>query len=254
MNRIEIHAVDHCVQRCHYCSHAADLVDQPRFYGPEHYVPLFESMAKQGIGWTHIDILGGEPFLNPRLYELAKTVKSFCANLGLMTNCFWLRSEEDIEKYHHILRLFKAIIITLYEPIVEKCGGLENVLRLIGIMQRQFPYVDRWCFGEKPQLVREFARIQFYDVPRPIVYSDCLLRSCAVLRSEGYIVQCCAALRVPNHRARDLTFDVSDEIDTAALERWLNRPVLDLCHYCSIAADGLPFMVEWGRYEKPIGQ
>jgi len=248
MKRIEIHAADHCVQKCQHCSHAADLVERPRFYGPDDYVPWLESMAKQGIGWAHIDILGGEPFLNPNLYELAKAVQPYCINMGIMTNCYWLRSEEDIEKYHHILRLFKSIIISLYPPLVERCGGLENVLRLVDIMRKRFPYVEKWHFGGQLQFVDYFATIKFSDTPRPIINTACQLRYCAVLRAEGYIIQCCAGLRVPSHPAKELIFDVSGKINKAALEGWLDRSLLDLCRYCSIATEGTK-PVPWIRKE-----
>ena len=65
------------------------------------------------------------------------------------------------------------------------------------------------------------------------------MKGCAVLRPEGYIVQCCVGLRDLTHKAKELTFDVSGKINVAALEGWLDRDVLDLCHYCTIATDGL---------------
>lgn len=240
--------MDHCVQKCQHCSHAADLAERPRFYEPDDYVPWFESMAKQGIGWAHIDILGGEPFLNPNLYELVKAVEPYGTNLGIMTNCFWLRSEEDIEKYYHILRLFKSVIISLYPPLVEQCGGLENVFRLIDIMRKKLPCVQRWHFGDQLRIIDYFAAIEFSDKPRPIINRECQLRYCAVLRSEGHIIQCCAGLRVPSHPAKELTFDVSGKINKAALEGWLDRSLLDLCRYCSTATEGIKW-VPWIRKE-----
>ena len=232
--RVEIHAADHCVQKCKYCSHAADTAE-PRSYDPEDYTPLFEIMDVQGVNWDIITIVGGEPFLNPRLGELMAGVRPF-GRLEVMTNCFWLRSEEDIDRYDEPLRLMNRLTVTLYKPIISRIG-LKEFNRLINIIREKYLHlrIGYFHFGTK---VQKFTKVEFYDDPRPIINKECGFRDCLQLMAEGYLMRCCASRRVPNHEAID-HFYIDGHIDKLALVKWMEEPIIDLCSYCNIATEGL---------------
>ena len=236
--RVEIHAADHCVQKCEYCSHAADIAE-PRLYSPEDYVPLFEIMDTQGVNWDIITIVGGEPFINPKLEELAVGVRPF-GRLEIMTNCFWLRSEEDIDKYDGLLRLIGRLTITLYQSIIDQIGDFN---RLISIIRTRYPRlrISYFHFGT---YVTDFTKVEFYDDPRPIINEECGFRDCLQLMPEGYLMRCCASRRVLNHEAVD-RFYVDGHINKLALIKWMQEPTIDLCNYCNIATKGLT-IEPWG--------
>lgn len=249
-SRIEIHAADHCTQACRYCSHAADIAPK-RCYGPEDYVPHLASMHLQGITWRTIDVLGGEPFLAPRFDELLAGVRRYTPTLGCMTNAFWLRSELDIESFDVVFQLLDNMIVTLYTPIVERNGGLENVRRLLGIIRERHPKLKIWHFYDQP--VTHFAAVEFHDDRREIVNTQCNFRDCVQLMPDGKLMRCCFARRVERDFAADMTFDIIGDINKQALREWLSRDVLDLCHHCSLATKGLEF-VEWTTDPNPRGR
>lgn len=235
--RIEIHAVDHCTQKCEYCSHAADIA-KPMIYRPEHYVPIFEIMDAQSVNWDVITVVGGEPFVSHRLAELIKPLKRYTGCVEVMTNCFWLRSEKDIEKYDKVLRLIDHLTITLYHPILDKIGRKE-FNRLLEIVSNKYGNLHISFFGQgKP--VEAFSVLKFYDEPKSIINLDCCFRDCIQLMPEGYLMRCCGGRRVPNHKSHDF-FEVDGHIDRSALLAWLWEPIIGLCSYCSIATDGVVF-------------
>jgi hypothetical protein len=235
--RIEIHSADHCVQKCKHCSHAADIA-KPKIYRSDDYSSLFEIMSNQGVNWGTITVVGGEPFLNPWLYQLLFMARQYTNKVEVMTNCYWLRSEKDIEKHHKSLQLLDMLTITLYEPIINRIGRKEYN-RLINLIGRRYKNLNiSYFWNGEP--VKDFGVIKFYDNPRPIINEECVFRNCLQLMPQGYLMRCCCGRRVPHHKAHDF-FDVDGHIDKKALASWLSEPMIDLCNYCSIATDGVIF-------------
>lgn len=240
--RLEIHAADHCTQACAHCSHAADLAD-PRVYRWEEYSPWLNNMSRHGIQWEAIDILGGEPFISPHLGPLAEILRQYTPRLGIMSNLYWLTSEESIAKRDQILRNIDSMVVTYYRPIVTRLGGLEEIQRLLEIIRSRYG-IHVWHFN--PGIVDAFATFEFHQDPRPIVSPECNFRDCVQLLADGRLLRCCVARRVlagERHVARDVlsdaTYDVGGTIDRDELLAWLARPLIRLCSHCSHATADL---------------
>lgn len=238
LSQIEIHASDHCVQKCTHCSHAADIAPV-RNYDPSEYEPHLKNLQDHGIHWRNINILGGEPFLNPNLAKLAQMCKSYGNNVGIMTNLYWLQDEISSEEHHDTLTSTDTLYYTLYHTLLKKNGGIHYVKTLIHDLKRDYPNLTVRPLGRQGP-VNTFARIEFNKTTQPITNRNCKFRQCKQLLHTGIILGCCAARRIPDWPEID-KYDITGDFDPKELAKWYNRPVLDLCHHCNIATNGLTF-------------
>lgn len=235
--RIEIHAVDHCVQKCQHCSHAADIAPKAT-YNPSDYDHLFQNIYNHGIRWQFISILGGEPFINPNLLALIEMCKKYTNNVEVMTNLFWLKTPESIDENEEILNTLDRLTITYYRPIFRKNGGRKTVLNLVEQIKEKHPNLHIHQFGPKNAVVRHFAKMEFHEESKPTINEDCNMRGCKQLMHTGELLGCCAARRVPDYPAVD-KFRIDTKFDPMELNDWYTKPMLDLCNHCSIATEGI---------------
>lgn len=240
LDKIEIHAADHCVQRCKMCSHAADMAPK-KLYGPEDYVKSFERLKEKGIKIKQIEILGGEPFINPRLEEIVDMARNFTDSVAIMSNMFWLKSFYDIDVRASIFDKIQVLVSTFYEPLVEKCGGYDKTMYLFGRLKHRWQKIDYVSFVNG--IVTSFASFEFSDEPKPIIRSKCAFRGCKQLLHDGRVLGCCAARRVMYTRPEIIdVFDLNTDFDPKDFIKWYYRKTINLCNYCSIATEGLkPF-------------
>ena len=243
--RIEIHAADHCVLKCRHCSHAADIAPK-RLYRAAEYQPWFELLSRSGVKFGQIELLGGEPFMNRHLAEYVDLGHRYSDRVGAMSNLFWLKDEKSIERHATVLSKLNFLIVTLYTPLVEKCGGLENVQRLVAVMEKRFPNLKISHFTPKLKPIKRFGEIEFSKDAMPIIQRKCAFRGCKQLMHDGTVIGCAPARRVINWPEVD-RFDLKlKPFNPSKFVSWFNKPVLDLCKHCSIATKGTT-MVPWSE-------
>jgi hypothetical protein len=236
LQKIEIHAADHCVQKCHHCSHAADIAPRKN-YTPDDFQPHFQNLQDHGIHWKEINILGGEPFLCPDLAELTKMCKKYGNTIGIMSNMYWLREEASVEEHREVLTNADALYYTLYHTLLEKNGGLHRVKELIGIIRKTYPHLAVRPLGQAGPIT-SFAKVEFHDDPKPIINQSCHFRKCKQLLSNGQILGCCAALRIPGWPEID-QYDITGKFNVREFINWYRKPILNLCSHCCIATEGV---------------
>lgn len=236
LDQIEIHAADHCVQKCKWCSHAADIAPR-KFYSRAEFEPWFQRLQSRDIYINRIQILGGEPFLNRELADLCDMARLYASTVLVMSNMYWLKSEADLEKHEATLRKIDEIVVTVYKPIVDHCGGLDNVQRLIGILQQRFPHLRLISFTEMGKPIEQFGRIEFHEEPLTIIQS-CHYVRCKNLLPDGTILGCCAMRRIPQRTEIIDSWKLSSNFDVEKFMQWYNADKLMTCKYCSVATKG----------------
>lgn len=235
LDRLEVHAVDHCTLACKFCSHAAEMAPK-KTYQPGEYEPHLKTLArKMSIG--AIDILGGEPFIHRDLMSFITMLRRYTPVVGTMTNLFWMHDEQSIDRHIEIIQNLNRMVITLYQPYVDRLG-LGRTLELVDYMRSKAPgcSIHQWE-GMEGKVVTTFGEVNLHDEWLPIINPHCSFRGCKQLLADGRMLGCCVALRNPN-----LPSVASDTITVdrpvEEIHSWLHRDILDLCHHCSIATTG----------------
>jgi hypothetical protein len=223
-------------KKCKWCSHAADIAAKA-FYSRSDFEPWFQRLNAKGIYINRIQILGGEPFLNRELGDLCDMARLYASTVLVMSNMYWLKSEADIDKNATTLRKIDEMVVTVYKPIIEKCGGLENVQRLLEVLQQRFPHIRFISFTEMGRPIEQFGRIEFHHEPLPVLNS-CHYVRCKNLMPDGTILGCCAMRRILGRQNLLDSWDIKGEFDTVEFMNWFTSETLKTCKYCSIATRG----------------
>lgn len=94
--RIEIHISEHCNLNCQSCSHFSPIAN-PEFLSLEEFEKDIKRLSEltQKIGF--INILGGEPLLNPKCCEYLETARKYFPDvqINLVTNGILLPAQKD---------------------------------------------------------------------------------------------------------------------------------------------------------------
>lgn len=235
--RLEIHALDHCTQRCRYCSHGADAAAK-RSYDAIEYVPWLERMAAAGVMVDELCAIGGEPFLHPDLAGFLGAARPFAQRLSSMTNLFWLRGPSDLQRHAAILDRLDLLVVTYYRTY----GGIEQQGPLVDVIRRRWPRLDVVSFTAAT--VETFAKIEFHAEPRAADKRGCCFRGCTQLYADGTLARCCVSRRpgFPWHAPR-ARYDLR-RLDCDTLAAWLAEDPLPACAFCSLATEGVQF-VAW---------
>ena len=104
---LEIHLTDHCNLNCRGCSHFSPLVNKPFFKDYDEYKKEMSRLAEitnQEI--RVIRLMGGEPFLNPKILDFCKATRFFFprAEISIVSNGILLHTldNEIIKKYNDL--------------------------------------------------------------------------------------------------------------------------------------------------------
>ncbi|HWT76578.1 MAG TPA: radical SAM protein [Mobilitalea sp.] len=130
---------DSCNFRCIYCYSECEPekneVQKGKFLSLKEYIRIIDEVILNG--YKEIYFTGGEPLLNPYVFELAEYVKSkglFCA---ILTNGS-LISECSIEKFHRF-DMVKLSLDSNIEEINDKTRGkgtYQKILRAITLLEK----------------------------------------------------------------------------------------------------------------------
>ncbi len=97
VNHVEIHIAEHCNLNCKYCCHFSPIA-QKEFYDLDKYKQDVKRMAKVfNRQLLDMQILGGEPLLNPQINEYVKYARKCLpkTRIGILTNATLLDDMDE---------------------------------------------------------------------------------------------------------------------------------------------------------------
>ena len=239
LDRLEVHAVDHCNLACVGCNHNSPFLKK-REYAAAEYIPWIEKIRARGVEVDKLAITGGEPFLHRSLGSFISDVKEAArpALTEVFSNCFWLRDEASIDKHDDVLKVVDRLHYSLYHPIVDRIGP-EEIQRLLEVVRLRYGHLDVAAFV--PGVNKTFALVTFYDSPvERLPHQTCPVKTCTQLRADGKVYRCTQGLALEGHpgmsegfrASKDIVFDLERD-EGRDFEEWAKRWPLDACAWCS---------------------
>lgn len=238
--RIEIHACDHCNLACMGCNHASPFLKKAE-HPVEDYFPWIDRLLNDVE--AHIDILaitGGEPFLHKGINEFASKLKTRYPQIWveIFSNLFWLKSEESFDKYAGVLGSVDHLSYSLYQPIVDKAGGEDNLHNLVRLAQQRFPNLTVRCTVGGVNKV--FAQSVYTEEYRERTEEEfCYIKDCTQLRPDGTMLRCPLGHGIGNQpgmhgfaASRDIHYDLKTDLSNRDYEKWRTKWPFDACHHC----------------------
>ena len=112
-DEIEIEITTNCNQGCYDCNHLCSLYQAPskEEMEPEQLVKFFEECARypEKAEWNTVAILGGEPTLHSRIFEIAEIVGEYAKKLGFIWGVVSNKAtKKSIEIHREIQERFGA--------------------------------------------------------------------------------------------------------------------------------------------------
>ncbi|MCH5318614.1 MAG: 4Fe-4S cluster-binding domain-containing protein [Paramuribaculum sp.] len=166
---LEIHAADHCNLNCCCCSHYSPIAPT-KFCDLKNLEDNLKKFGKATNYFKYINILGGEPLLNPEIDRMIKIVRKYFPHtkINLVTNGILLLNESKLphdfwktcRENRVIIKVTKYPIKLDYDKIVEVCrvNGAE-----LSISKNKSDDADGWLqflLKEKGWNVKEY-KIRF---------------------------------------------------------------------------------------------
>lgn len=239
LDRLEIHAVDHCNLACVACNHASPFLKKKE-YTAQDYIPWIEKIRARGVEVNKLCVTGGEPFLHKELAAFIVQLKEAAqpALTEVFSNVFWMRDESSIAKHHDVLMSVDRLHYSLYQPVVDKIG-LDEIHRLLDVIRSRYPHLHVTTFVQGVN--KTFGLVTFYDQPVPRQpHQTCMVSTCTQLRADGKVYRCTQGLALEGHpgmsegfrASRDIVFDLVRDVDRD-FHQFLAKWPLDACAYCS---------------------
>ena len=248
LNYMEYHVSWHCNLNCKGCDHYCNLYDQPQFGDPGKYRENLLRLHELFDTITTIRLMGGEPFLNPKLGEFARISREVFphTDLRVVSNGLLIpkASDEVLEK----LRLNHVTVdISNYPPTAKMLDKITNCLKNAGV-----PYVVSEEIREFQHIAGNKKKDGAYN------FNHCRLRACHFLDDDGRLTVC----GIPRfyHAAKDQLqsnnevspknwIDIYSVRDGYEILREFNREI-PFCTYCIIRP---PVMFPWqGNYREEL--
>lgn len=128
--KLDIHAAEHCNLNCLGCTHFSTLAE-PEFCDLRLLEHSMQKLSRFSKSFGILQILGGEPLLNPDLCEMMSIIRRYFNDqtLTLITNGLLLLSPEKLpvgfweacRKYRVIIKLTRYPINFDYDAVEELC-------------------------------------------------------------------------------------------------------------------------------------
>ncbi len=227
LSQLEIHIMDSCNLNCMACTHFSSLFPQGSVYD----FPQFQSdltVLSRKICLSTLFLLGGEPFLNPRLPDYLRAAREIfpAVELVLVTNGLLIPRQTE-EVIRALRETETAVQISLYAPTAKIVDEIENKLKGQGI------YYD--IRAERPAFMAFLGTTGQSDPE--ISQQRCLNAFCRYVRN-GRLYKCPVDALSYKYRERfgvELPpaegIDIRSE-DFARELVLLDQPV-QLCRYCA---------------------
>lgn len=249
---MEYHVAWHCNLKCKGCSHYCNLYDKPFFGNLDKYRKNLLRLRELFDNIERIRLLGGEPFLNPRIGDYVKITREIFPNtdLRIVSNGLLIPSlNHDVLE---IIRKHKVKLdITIYPPTAKVIDKIQQVLTNAGIsfypekMKNEF----RYTVGSKKTNQGNKT------------YSYCSNKKCHFLHDDGRMSAC--GIPIYYQEAKDRLKTKREVTDSDWIDLYkvtdgyevlssFNKPI-PFCEYCIDSRKNACFSWQ-GNYTKEINE
>jgi hypothetical protein len=232
--RINLHAVEHCSNACQYCSTCSPF-SRRISHSASSFFPWLDLLETERIPFMDISISGGEPFLHHDIGTFIHELKERYPyeRIGLTTNFYWA-NENTIRSYARIIQLLNGgLLISLYDNIIAKLGGLEQVNSLVQLLKDHCPEIPI-VVANRPSFISWELHVDEREVK-----DTCSTADCYMLRADGKISHCSIAVGLENrpeympivNLSKERLFDLAKGIE--GFSAWAVKYPFDLCSHCT---------------------
>lgn len=246
---LEFHTVDHCNLNCKGCAAFSPLCKEPVYVNVEEFKKDIKRLKELVPFIRTIQIMGGEPTLNPELGEFVKATRSAYpySRLRLVTNGTKLNRLPD-ELWQIFVENEVVINLSCYPPIYDKMEEIISLIKLHEgmkepmISQVSLFYPNLSTFKQYPFANTDYCRC--YNL-RDGKMSSCILSMYGHYFNDyfnGYLPVDSALIDI-----------YEKNLTGKQLVNELNKPT-DICNYCQNLSWRLnsKFLIgkTWDRYKK----
>lgn len=121
-NLMSLAITEKCNANCNHCSfHTDDLKDKNNPLRKEEYIKIIKDAQENGV--IVINLVGGEPLLNPDIFEIIKTVDKKLSTVILFTNGYHLKnSAKELKRVG-----LDGVYISIDSAIAKKHNQFRNI-------------------------------------------------------------------------------------------------------------------------------
>lgn len=224
---LEIHAADHCNLNCKGCSAFCPLLTEPKFPNYETFKKDLKRLKELVPFIRTIQVMGGEPTLNPDLHLFLNYIKTIYpySNLKLMTNGLLLKSLSQ-RVWDSIIDNGVTIDISCYPAVYNNMKDIVEVIRKHGAKEPVLNQISEFY----PNL-SEFQKYPFRNIDHCRCYNlrDGKISSCNMIMYGNYY----NSFFNKNLPFESGIYDIyNKDLTGKDLVKKLNQPV-DMCNYCA---------------------
>lgn len=251
----EVHLAEHCNLNCQGCDHFAPLA-QPALADYEVFCADFARMAELfGTDVKSINLLGGEPLLNPEVSRFAKAARMYfpnasCTEIRLVTNGILLPKMD--KSFWQICAAEKICIAITKYPIQLDYDNIFAIGAVHGVHVRFYDPAP----GEKT-LYRVPLKLSG-DLDARRSYYKCTSANCCCFLKNGKLYPCTLIPNICHFNSyfnKQLPVTEEDYLDIYGAKckedifTWLSRP-RRFCRFC--ASETRVYDLEWRTSKRRI--
>lgn len=126
LNQLDFMITEKCSLRCAECLNLMQYYDKPRNYDNDMMMHMLDIIDEVFDEVTELRILGGEPFMNPNIYDLCQYAakKDHIKNVIIFTNATIKPTEEGIEKIDKNKSIFYISNYGVERQLVNKVSSM----------------------------------------------------------------------------------------------------------------------------------
>ncbi len=235
IHMLEIHITEHCNLNCQSCTHFSPLAE-PEFTDIYQFEKDIKRLSKLTKNINYINILGGEPLLNPDCIKYLKITRKYFPKtiIRLITNGILLPSQsddfyKDLNKNNICLSPTKYEQLNInYDNIIKKCEEFKVKFEFYGIENIKTSYKLSLDLTGSQDITNNFIQ--------------CFLANFCFQLVKGKIYTCCIAAYIRhfnkyfNKNLEISDFDGIDIYKAKNIQEILNflaKPI-PFCRYCNI--------------------
>ena len=239
---LEYEVTHHCNLNCRACSHFSPLTEK-KFGDPEQFSRDLEQIRSMIDYIGEIQLLGGEPLLNPELYRFVREARRIYpyAQINVVTNGILLMSVDERLK-EAMKSTGAAFRVSVYPPFKAYVKNAIQQLKKEGLLFRSNYEMDRFSSGLNPDGSSDAETAD----------ARCMQNYCHIFEN-GKLSRCGTAHKIPVYADfyhlenvfPDCCLDLYDrELTPRKLQSYLMNPI-EMCRYC-----GKPVVSPWARAGK----
>jgi organic radical activating enzyme len=242
MHRLEIIINSNCDLNCSYCNRHASICPPSDIYDPEDVRNDLSHLLKLGHKFNIVCLTGGEPTINPHLWEYVKIIKELkIPQITIATNGKYLsRANDDTfdklydNKINLIITVYPELSRIAYDSLFDKLKQKH-----IPFFKRTATYFKKYGDNKRKYLM---LKVKLSEQERNLTFEKCFQRTCNCAELQHGIFYKCGVMCNLKHidnkfntKFNDLLVENSDYIDTRKLTEFNN----DIDRYTSTTPVGL---------------